>query len=95
MEIVMWKDDRDDAEMATHTVIVAARDTSKIFNDAVGRFGGSTAAWACKPEHADSLFNWVSSRSDLKWTRYTTESALRRVKGLVHIYVNRGKRNAD
>jgi len=87
----MWKDDRSEEQMSTHTVIIAARDVSSLCADATSRYGGSTAAWACKPEDADSVFDWVNSRSDVKRVRFTSVENLERLSGMVHIYVGRPK----
>lgn len=95
MGIEMWKDDRTEKQMKSHTIIVAARDKSKIFNDVCGRLGGSTAAWACKLEDADAVFNYVHSRNEMTHVRFTTVENLERVKGVVHIYVGDRMRNRD
>ena len=85
----MWKDDRSEDQMATHTVLVAARDTSSFAIDATSRYGGSTAVWACIPEDADLLFDYVHSRSEMKRVRFTSVENLEKIKGMVHIYVGR------
>lgn len=87
MSYPQWQDDRTDAQQGTHTVIIAGHDE---FMSRWGRgktAGGSTAAWACTPENARAVIDWVEAREDMTRVRKTTESALSRVKGLVHIYV--------
>lgn len=83
----LWKDDRSEEQMKTHTVIVAARDTSSFAVSRTKRYGGCTSAWACRPEDADLLFDYVRSRSEMKRVRFTTAERLERIKGMVHIYV--------
>tara|TARA_A100001388_G_scaffold267410_1_gene241539 strand:- start:1253 stop:1543 length:291 start_codon:yes stop_codon:yes gene_type:complete len=87
MNYPQWQDDRTAAQQGTHSVIIAGRDK---FMSRWGRgktAGGSTAAWACTPENARAVIDWVDAREDMTHVRKTTESALARVRGLVHIYV--------
>ena len=87
MSYPQWKDDRTNDQQRTHAVIIAGRDT---FMSRWGRgktAGGSTAAWACTPENARAVIDWVDAREDMTHVRETTDRALSRVKGLVHIYV--------
>ena len=95
MNITMWKDDRSEEQMSTHTVIVAARDTSSLYADVTNRYGGNTAAWACRPDDADGVFDWVYSRPKMKRVRFTDVKNLERIEGLVHIYVGRKMRADD
>lgn len=87
MSVPQWKDDRTDDQQNTHTVIIAGRD--KFMSRWAQRIGagGSTAAWACTPKNARAVIDWVDAREDMTYVRETTERALTRVKGLVHIYV--------
>ena len=82
-----WKDDRSAEQLQTHTWIVAGRDKFLSSWGPGKQFGGSTAAWSCRPEHARKVLDWVEGRSDMRDVRDTNAGALRRVRGLVHIYV--------
>ena len=80
------KDDRTPAERETHTRLVAMRDTF-MSGFGPGRPHGSTAAWACRLQDEERVYDWVEGRSDSSYVRQTTIQALRRLNGPVHIYV--------
>ena len=86
MTIEAFKDDRSQEQLTTHTCIVAGRDRFLSSWGPGKDMGGSTAAWACKPEHLHLVLEWVNDRSDMTYVRTTTKRALCRVRGLVHIY---------
>lgn len=56
-------DDRKPRERKTHSVIITMIDT---FMTGWGEAKGtnSLAGWACRPEHADQVREWVENRSD-------------------------------
>ena len=87
MSYPQWKDDRTDDQQETHTVIIAGRDINLSRWGRGKTAGGSTAAWACTPENARAVIDWVDARGDMTNVRETTERSLSRVRGLVHIYV--------
>ncbi len=80
------KDDRDQSRLKTHTCIIAGRDTFLSSFGPGEAHGGSTAAWACTPEQEGAVYAWVASRSDMSSVRKSSVEALRKVRGLVHIY---------
>ena len=50
----------------THTVLITA--TDKFLSGwGLAKNGKSRCAWACKEEHADTVYNWVNGRSDMKY----------------------------
>ena len=82
------KDDRSDSEMNTHTCYVKARDT---FLSGWGQAEGGTsyAIWACRPEHLDTVFDWVKGRGDMQRVSTSTfrYEQLRGDNDQLHIYV--------
>ncbi len=60
------QDDRTKEQMQTHTTLITATDK---FMSGWGKAknGLSKCAWACKPEHADKVFDWVQNRSDMRY----------------------------
>ena len=61
-------DDRTDEQKATHTWLIIGTDS--FLSGWGGASGGASyAAWACKTEDRDRVFNWVSSRGDMKRVR--------------------------
>tara|TARA_Y100001973_G_C5155050_1_gene310242 strand:+ start:974 stop:1273 length:300 start_codon:yes stop_codon:yes gene_type:complete len=86
MTIEVFKDDRSKEQLTTHTCIIAGRDRFLSSWGPGKAWGGSTAAWACKPEHAHRVFQWVNDRDDMTHVRTTNHRALWKVRGLVHIY---------
>lgn len=87
MTIEVFKDDRTKEQIATHTCIIAGRDRFLSSWGPGKEWGGSTAAWACKPEHVHLVYQWVSKRDEMTYVRTTSHRALWNVRGLVHIYV--------
>jgi hypothetical protein len=61
----IFVDDRTPEQRETHNCIIRAIDR---FMSGWGKAkgGNSYAAWACKPEHAQAVFDWVSNRSEMK-----------------------------
>jgi len=87
MKIEAFKDDRSESQLQSHTWLVAGRDKYLSKFGPGKTMGGSTAAWACKPEHRHAVLSWVSNRSDMTYVRDTSLAALWKVTGLVHVYV--------
>jgi hypothetical protein len=57
-------DNRDKGSHHTHTVLIGGKDNF-LSNWGTGKeHGGSWAYWACRPEDADAVESWVSSRND-------------------------------
>ena len=65
-------DDRTPEQKKTHTVLIVA--TDKFLSGWGGAAGGlSYAAWACKPEHQGKVFDWVSSRGEMRRVRIVAD----------------------
>jgi hypothetical protein len=79
-------DDRTPEEKISHSVLITARD---IFLSSWGPKENhpSRCAWACKPEHADQVYKWVSSREDMRYVNYVSASWRPKGKGHTHVYV--------
>ena len=81
-----WQDDRSIIERSTHNVLIAGRDRF-LSSWGIGKEnGGSTAVWSCTRENYSDVLQWVNGRSDMTHIRSTTEIALRKIRGMVHIY---------
>ena len=84
-------DDRTDEQRRTHTVLVLGTDDvmTRWGRECgmVGRTGRSLAAWACKPEHVQTVTAWAKGRNDLKHVRTATECTFPRKGDHIHIYV--------
>jgi len=79
------QDDRTPEQRRTHTILITA--TDRAMSGWGGARGGlSKCAWACKPEHADRVFNWVKRRGDMSYVNMTTGKWYPRAAH-VHIYV--------
>jgi len=79
------QDDRTLEEMKTHNWLVTATDRFMSgWGDAKG--GASKCAWACKREDVDTVYNWVSNRSEMKYVNVTNNKWHPRAAH-VHIYV--------
>lgn len=80
------QDDRTDTTFKTHTCLIAA--TDRYMSGWGGASGGkSYAVWACKPEHARKVLDWVESRSEMKFVRVVMPDYRPKGKGHCHIYV--------
>lgn len=79
------QDDRTPEQKLTHTWLITATDR---FMSGWGgaRGGASKCAWACKPEHASHVLDWVRSRSEMKYVNSTNGAWYPRAAH-VHIYV--------
>jgi len=84
---MIFKDDRTTADRKTHTFLITATDRFMSgWGNAKG--GKSKVAWACRPEHADALLAWVSSREEMKYVNVTLAANWRpRNCAHVHVYV--------
>lgn len=84
-------DDRTDAQRQTHTVLVLGTDDAMTRwgreCGMVGKNGRSIAAWACLPEHVDTVMRWVKGRNDLRRVRTATECTFPKKGDHIHIYV--------
>jgi hypothetical protein len=77
-------DRRTPENLETHCVLVVARD---IYLSSWGPPGSSICAWACKPEDADKVFEWVDGRNEMKNVRFKKEDYKPRNAGHFSIYV--------
>ena len=85
-------DDRTPEQKNTHTWLVIGTDS---FMSGWGGASGGTsyAAWACRPEHREPVWDWVTSREEMKRVREVSESGYGcspwrpRGGGLAHVYV--------
>ena len=77
-------DERTREQRMTHTVLITATDKSM---SGWGRAKGasSKAAWCCRPEHADAVFEWVSSRKEMKRVNENNENWRPDPTGTAHV----------
>lgn len=82
---MVLEDDRSAEEKKTHSVLVVGTDK---FMSGWGKAAGgkSYAAWACLPEDADHVLQWVESRKDMKRVRVVYGSWHPKGTGHAHIY---------
>lgn len=81
-------DDRTFDEKVSHCCLITA--TDKFLSGwGMADGGASKCAWACRPEDADRVYDWVASRSDMRHVNYRGPSAAiwRPHAAHVHIYV--------
>ena len=58
------QDDRTEAQCLTHICFIKGRDT--FLSGWGGAEGGTSyAVWSCKPEHLDTVYEWVKGRDDM------------------------------
>ena len=80
------EDDRTPEQKKTHTVLITA--TDKFLSGwGMAKNGTSKCAWACKPEHASKMFDWVVQRSDMKYVNINYTGKWHPKAAHVHIYV--------
>ena len=83
-------DDRTDEQRQTHSVLIVGDDDFMTLwgrsCGKVGQSGKSRAAWACKPEDADAVEQWMWSRKDLKRVRRAVRAYAKKGDH-IHIYV--------
>ncbi len=78
-------DDRTEEQKKTHTVLITA--TDKFMSGwGLAKNGLSKCAWACRPEDRHKVYNWVKSRSDMKFVNMH-HSGWKPKAAHVHIYV--------
>ena len=79
------QDDRTAEQMLSHNWLVTATDK---FLSGWGKAsnGLSKCAWACRPENVDKVYDWVQSRSDMKYVNCTNNKWHPKAAH-VHIYV--------
>lgn len=58
------RDRRSDTQCCTHSTWIGGTD-SFLSGWGEAENGASIAVWACKPEHADTVEEWVNNRSDM------------------------------
>ena len=58
------EDNRTDEQMATHTIVIGGYD-SWLSGWGKASGGDSYCGWACRPENADTVFEWVKKRGDI------------------------------
>lgn len=84
---MIHKDDRTKEQKQTHNVLITATDK---FMSGWGQASQwlSKCAWACKKEHADKVFDWVSNREEMKYVNINYSGRWHpRNAAHVHIYV--------
>lgn len=79
----VWQDDRTPEQRETHTVIIGGTDRF-MSGWGLARGGVSVAGWACKPEDAKTVREWVERRGDMLRVRELGRNAR---AAHVHIYV--------
>lgn len=92
---MIYKDDRTEEQMKTHTTLITATDS---FLSGWGRAQGgkSKCAWAVKPEDASDMLAWVESRDDMKYVNCHTRNSWK-PRNATHVYIyvaDRGKHRA-
>lgn len=82
-----YKDDRTPKQRQTHRWGVVARD--KFMSGWGGAQGGaSRCAWACAPDvNIDRVYNWVKSRSEMRYVNIVDLSTYRAPRGTAHFHV--------
>jgi len=80
------EDDRTSEQMETHTILIVALD-KWMSGWGLAENGRSYVAWACKPEHAQFVKNWVANRGDLAYVRVKENGYKPRGNGHFHVYV--------
>tara|TARA_Y100000310_G_scaffold342071_1_gene443608 strand:- start:546 stop:833 length:288 start_codon:yes stop_codon:yes gene_type:complete len=81
------KDDRTPAQHKTHTWLVVGTDS--FMSGWGGAAGGlSYAAWACRHEDLDRVYNWVDDRDEMKRVRVVSEYERNyRPSGCAHLHI--------
>lgn len=82
----IYVDDRTPEQFETHTWIIRALDK---FMSGWGhaKGGNSFAAWACKPEHARKVQEWVESRSEMKYVTACGPKSKPRFRNAAHVHI--------
>lgn len=77
------EDDRTPEQKKTHRLAVVAKD--KFMS---GWGGASRCAWACPPEvNTDRVFNWVRSRSEMRYVNVVDLTTYRPPRGTAHFHI--------
>ena len=86
---MILEDDRTEEQKTTHYLAVVARD--KCMSGWGGARGGaSRAAWAIDPMsevNPDRVFNWVRSRSEMKYVTLVDLRTYRPARGTAHLHI--------
>lgn len=82
-----YVDDRTAEQKQTHVLAIVARD--KFMSGWGGAEGGaSRCAWAVAPDvNPDRVFNWVKSRSEMKYVNLVDLRTYRAPRGTAHFHV--------
>jgi len=81
------QDDRTPEEKKTHWWGIVSRD--KFLSGWGGAIGGvSRCAWACHPAvNTDQVFDWVKSRSDMRYVNLVDLNTYRPPRGTAHFHI--------
>lgn len=85
---MILQDDRTPEQKRTHILAIVARD--KFMSGWGGaRSGFSRCAWAVDPKEVnpDRVFNWVKSRSEMKYVNLVDLRTYRAPRGTAHFHV--------
>lgn len=84
---MITKDDRTEDQKQTHVKAIVARD--KFMSGWGGARGGaSRCAWACAPEvNMERVFNWVRSRSEMRYVNLVNLRSYRPPRGTAHFHI--------
>ena len=82
----MINDTREQEHFKTHTSLVTARDK---FMSGWGHAenGFSRVAWACKPEHINAVYRWVSSRKEMIYVNRYPNGEKWRPRNFAHLSI--------
>ncbi len=83
---MIFEDDRTEEQKSSHSCLVTATDRC-LSGWGPAKYGTSKCAWACRPEHLDTVLSWVKSRKDMKYVRVAGSDWRSRYAAHIHIYV--------
>lgn len=84
---MITQDDRTPEQKETHIWGIVAHDK---FMSGWGKatHGASRCAWACGPDvNSDRVFNWVKSRSEMKYVNLVDLRTYRYPRGTAHFHI--------